>query len=167
MWLTIVAGSRVRRGSCSHPNHGIIPSGHVEQSVKGCHHRYLVGEVGARRLQWRSGPHRRSRVGEDAGMATGDHEGPVRVRSWITPKAVKGGTSAIEGRGVHAIAAIAAGEVVAVKGGHIADGAAVADLPAAIRDSAFQIAADLFLCALTQDEYDGVMMRVNHSCEPN
>jgi len=68
---------------------------------------------------------------------------------------------------VHAVEAIAAGEVVAVKGGHIVDGAAVAGLPGAIRDSAFQIAAGCFLAALTHDEFDGVMMRVNHSCEPN
>lgn len=68
---------------------------------------------------------------------------------------------------MHAVEAIAAGEVVAVKGGHIVDGAAVAGLPGAIRDSAFQIAAGCFLAALTHDEFDGVMMRVNHSCEPN
>jgi hypothetical protein len=40
-------------------------------------------------------------------------------------------------------------------------------LPEAIRDSAFPIAPGLFLAALARDEYDGVMMRVNHSCEPN
>jgi hypothetical protein len=80
---------------------------------------------------------------------------------------VKGGASGIEGTGVHAIEAIAGGEVVAVKGGHVVDGATVAGLPEAIRDSAFQIAADCFLAALTPDEHDGVMMRVNHSCEPN
>jgi uncharacterized protein len=100
-------------------------------------------------------------------MPTGDYEDPPRVRSWITPKAVKGGASAIAGRGVHAVEPIAGGEVVAVKGGHIVDGAAAAGLPEGIRDSAFPIAADRFLAALTPGEYDGVMMRVNHSCEPN
>lgn len=100
-------------------------------------------------------------------MASGDNRDPPRIRSWITPKAAKGGASAIQGRGVHAVEAIAAGEVVAVKGGHIVDGSAVASLPGAIWNSAFQIAPDCFLAALTQDEYDGVMMRVNHSCEPN
>jgi len=84
-----------------------------------------------------------------------------------TPKAAKGGASVIEGQGVHAVEVIAGGEVVAVKGGHILDGSAVAGLAEAIRDSAFPIAADCFLAALTRDEYDGVMMRVNHSCEPN
>jgi hypothetical protein len=99
-------------------------------------------------------------------MPAGDRDDARRVRSWITPKAVKG-ASAIEGRGVHAVEAIAGGEVVAVKGGHIMDGSAVAGLPEAIRNSVFPIGPDLFLAALTDDEYDGVMMRVNHSCEPN
>jgi hypothetical protein len=75
--------------------------------------------------------------------------------------------SAIAGRGVHAAEAIAGGEVVAVKGGHIVDGPAVAGLPEAIRDSAFPIGPGLFLAALTCGEYDGVMMRINHSCQPN
>jgi hypothetical protein len=100
-------------------------------------------------------------------MRSREHEDPPLVRSWITPKAVKGGASAIQGQGVHAVAPIAGGEVVAVKGGHLMDGRAVAGLPEAIRDSAFPIAADVFLAALTGQEYDGVMMRVNHSCEPN
>ena len=80
---------------------------------------------------------------------------------------MKGGPSAIAGRGLHAVEAIAAGEVVAVKGGHIVDGATVAGLPGALKDSAFPIAADLFLAALAPGEYDGVLMRVNHSCAPN
>jgi len=66
-------------------------------------------------------------------MPARDGEDPPRVRSWITPKAVKGGSSAIEGRGVHAVE---------------------------------PIAADCFVAALTRDEYEGVMMRVNHSCQP-
>src|SRR5690242_434550 len=106
-------------------------------------------------------------MGQHGGMPTADYEDPPRVRSWITSKAVKGGASAIEGWGVHAAEGIASGEVVAVKGGHVVDGSAVACLPEAIRDSAFPIAAGLFLAALTREEYDGVMMRVNHSCEPN
>jgi len=74
-------------------------------------------------------------------MPAGDYDDAPRVRSWITPKAAKGGASAIEGRGVHAVEVIPAGEVVAVKGGDIVDGSAVAGLPGAIRDSAFPIAA--------------------------
>ena len=99
-------------------------------------------------------------------MVTGAAGDLPRIRSWITPKAAKGGTSGIAGRGVHAIEPIARGEVIAVKGGHIVDRSVAANLPEAIRDSAFPIAADLSLVALTQDEFDGVMMLVNHSCEP-
>src|SRR5215472_14292182 len=66
-----------------------------------------------------------SPIGQHGGMPAAAHEDPPRVRSWITPKAAKGGASAIEGRGVHAVEAIAGGEVVAVKGGHIVDGSAV------------------------------------------
>ena len=91
----------------------------------------------------------------------------IPVGSWTTPKAVKGGTSRIAGRGVHAIAPIAKGEVVTVKGGHIVSAATVAALPDAIRNSGFQIADDLYLAALNENEYDDVMMLVNHSCEPN
>src|SRR5689334_23142696 len=43
------------------------------------------------------------------------------VSSWVTPKARKGQASAIAGRGLFALEPIAAGEVVAVKGGHIVD----------------------------------------------
>jgi SET domain-containing protein len=89
------------------------------------------------------------------------------VASWITPKASKGSPSSIEGRGVHALVPIAAGEVVAVKGGHIVDRATVESLPESIRKSEFQIADDLFLAALNEDEYEAVMMFVNHSCDPN
>jgi uncharacterized protein len=106
-------------------------------------------------------------MGQHGGMPAGTFEDPPWVRSWITPKAAKGGPSAIEGRGVHAVEAIAGGEAVAVKGGHIIDGAAAAGLPEALRDSAFPISAGLFVAALTDGEYDGVLMRINHSCEPN
>jgi SET domain-containing protein len=93
-------------------------------------------------------------------------EQPIRG-SWVTPKARKGGPSSIEGRGVHAVEPIAAGEVVAVKGGHIVNGETVKALPESIRNSEFQIADDLYLAALSEDEYEAVMMFINHSCDPN
>lgn len=68
---------------------------------------------------------------------------------------------------MHAVAPIAQREIVAVKGGHIADAATVAALPESIRNSGFQIADDHYLAALGPDEYEGVMMLVNHSCETN
>jgi uncharacterized protein len=41
------------------------------------------------------------------------------METWITPKAQKGVTSGIAGRGLVAAEPIGKGEVVAVKGGHI------------------------------------------------
>ena len=41
------------------------------------------------------------------------------VSSWISPKAHKGVSSRIVGRGLFATEQISAGEIVAVKGGHI------------------------------------------------
>jgi hypothetical protein len=72
-------------------------------------------------------------------MVTGDAGDPPRIRSWITPKAAKGGPSGIAGRGVHAIEPIAGGDVVAVKGGHIVASSVAANLPGDIRKSAFPI----------------------------
>jgi hypothetical protein len=89
------------------------------------------------------------------------------VRSWITPKATKGAPSSIEGRGVEAVAPIAAGEVVAVKGGHILGRTVAGSPPSAIGNSLFQIAEDLYLGAISGEECEGVMMLVNHSCQPN
>jgi hypothetical protein len=62
---------------------------------------------------------------------------------------------------------IDSGEVVAVKGGHIVNGSTVANMPEAMRNSAFQIADDHFLAALNREEYQGVMLLINHSCDPN
>ena len=92
---------------------------------------------------------------------------PHGVKSWITSKATKGVDGVIAGRGVRAELPIRRGEIVAVKGGHIASASIVADLPVAIRNSAFQIADDHYLAALDHDEYEDVMMLINHSCDPN
>lgn len=89
------------------------------------------------------------------------------VSSWITPKASKGGTSGIAGRGLHASEPIGAGEVVAVKGGHIVTTQTLHDLPDPLPNSDIQITDELHLVALTGAEYEPVMLFINHSCEPN
>ncbi len=89
------------------------------------------------------------------------------VSSYISPKAVKGRASTIAGRGLFATEPIGAGEVVAVKGGHIVSTADLRALPARLRNSEIQIAEGLHLAALTEDEYEPVMLFINHSCEPN
>jgi uncharacterized protein len=87
--------------------------------------------------------------------------------SWITPKAAKGVDSAIAGRGLAATAAIGKDEVVAVKGGHIVSTATLQSLSGRLRNSEIQITDDLHLAALDDDEYEPVMLFINHSCDPN
>jgi hypothetical protein len=89
------------------------------------------------------------------------------VQSWISPKARKGVPSGIAGRGLFAVAAIDAGEVVAVKGGHIVDTSTLVTLPELLQNSEIQIAEGLHLVALTEEEYEPVMLFINHSCQPN
>ena len=74
------------------------------------------------------------------------------VSSYITPKARKGAASGIEGRGLLAVAPIAAGELVAVKGGHILTTAAVRALPERLQNSEIQIADGFLLAALEEAE---------------
>src|ERR1700749_1118565 len=89
------------------------------------------------------------------------------VSSYITPKARKGGASAIEGRGLVAVEPIAVGELVAIKGGHIVTTAALQSLPERLQNSEIQIADGFHLVALEEAEYEPVMLFINHSCEPN
>lgn len=89
------------------------------------------------------------------------------VSSHISPKAVKGGDSEIEGRGLRAVESFAKGEVVAIKGGHVIDTLTLRTLPEKLQNSEIQIADGFHLVALTDDEYEPVMLFINHSCEPN
>ena len=83
------------------------------------------------------------------------------------PKARKGEASGIAGRGLHASEPISAGEVVAVKGGHIATTQTLKQLPDPLPNSEVQIADGLHLVALTEAEYEPVMLFLNHCCDPN
>jgi hypothetical protein len=57
--------------------------------------------------------------------------------------------------------------MVCVKGGHLIDRDTRERNKAVINDADMQIADDLFLAPLTADEFESVMMFLNHSCEPN
>ncbi|HTS99754.1 MAG TPA: SET domain-containing protein-lysine N-methyltransferase [Streptosporangiaceae bacterium] len=89
------------------------------------------------------------------------------VSSYISPKAAKGQPSAVAGRGLIAVAPIARDEIVAIKGGHIVDSATLRALPPRLQNSDVQIADGFHLVALDEDEYEPVMLFLNHSCEPN
>ncbi|MGE5135261.1 MAG: SET domain-containing protein [Gemmatimonadota bacterium] len=91
----------------------------------------------------------------------------MTVSSYISPKAAKGRQSGIEGRGLIAVAAIAPDEIVAIKGGHIVDTATLHTLPEQLQNSEIQIADGFHLTATAAEEYEPVMLFLNHSCEPN
>ena len=90
----------------------------------------------------------------------------MKVASYLSPKTgVK--PSGIVGRGLYASAPLVRGEIVSVKGGHLIDRATRERHKAVINEGDMQIADDLFLAPLTPDEFESVMMFLNHSCEPN
>lgn len=88
------------------------------------------------------------------------------VASYRSPKTVVG-PSRIAGRGLFAAAPVPRGEVVCVKGGHLVDRATLDRHRAVVNDAELQVADDLFLAPLAADEFEGVMMFLNHSCDPN
>ncbi len=75
--------------------------------------------------------------------------------------------SAIHGRGLFAKDAIGAGEIVAVKGGHILSSAEWRALEPALGAADIQISEDLFIAPVTQEQREGSMLFTNHSCDPN
>lgn len=89
------------------------------------------------------------------------------VASYISPKATKGIESGIEGRGLVADEPIARDEIVVIKGGHIIDTDTLLALPRRLQNSEVKIADGLHLAALDDDEYEAVMLFLNHSCDPN
>jgi hypothetical protein len=96
---------------------------------------------------------------------TAHQEKAMKVASYLSPKtSVK--PSGIAGRGLYANATLVR-EIVSVKGGHLIDRATLERHTAVVNDADMQIADDLFLAPLTADEFEGVMMFLDHSCEPN
>jgi hypothetical protein len=90
----------------------------------------------------------------------------MTLASYLSPKtAVR--PSRIAGRGLFAETAIAAGEIVCVKGGHLLTKAEFATCRGVANEAELQIADDLFLAPVTEAEFAGVMMFLNHSCDPN
>ncbi len=86
--------------------------------------------------------------------------------TWFSPKVEKRG-SGIEGTGLFARAALAAGEWVVMKGGHVMDRATRDRVDALLGPADIQVGDDLFIGPLTAAEREGSMMHLNHSCDPN
>ncbi len=75
--------------------------------------------------------------------------------------------SPIHGKGLFAKQAIAAGEIVGVKGGHVLTRRQWAALEPELGSAEIQITEDLFIAPVRQKDRDGCMLYTNHSCEPN
>src|SRR5262245_17947696 len=90
----------------------------------------------------------------------------MMLASYRSPKTVVG-PSRIVGRGLFAAAPIPEGEIVCVKGGHLVTKVEFAKYKDVANEAELQIADDLFLSPVTESEFEGLMMFLNHSCEPN
>jgi hypothetical protein len=75
--------------------------------------------------------------------------------------------SPIHGKGLFARQPIAAGEIVAVKGGHIFTEAQWVLLAPELGPAEIQISEDLFIAPAHLDQRPGAMLYTNHSCDPN
>ncbi len=89
------------------------------------------------------------------------------IESWISPKTAKGLPSKINELGFFAVEPITAGELVAVKGGHIVDKATLEANKHIVKNSMQGISEGLWLAPLSEEEYQATMIYLNHSCEPN
>jgi len=88
------------------------------------------------------------------------------MRSWFNPKTEKR-SSHIQGLGLFARDSMAAGEIVAVKGGAIVDAATMARLRPLVSPAEVQIEDDLFITPLSSGDVEDNILCLNHSCEPN
>ncbi len=86
--------------------------------------------------------------------------------SYLSPKtAIR--KSPIHGRGLFARRAVARGEIVAIKGGHVLDEAGLAAVRDRIAVSYIQIDRGFYIGARTRAEVARNKLFLNHSCEPN
>ncbi|WP_417268207.1 SET domain-containing protein [Celeribacter baekdonensis] len=88
------------------------------------------------------------------------------MTTWFSEKVEKRGSD-IEGRGLFCVSAIASGETVVVKGGHVFDRHTRDELAKTLGPAEIQIDDHLFIGPTTQEEREGSMMCLNHSCDPN
>lgn len=86
--------------------------------------------------------------------------------SFLSPKTVVR-ESAIHGKGLIAVQAIKAGEIVAIKGGFIVPRTEWAKLETELGSAEIQLTEDLFIAPINSESREGSMVYLNHSCEPN
>lgn len=88
------------------------------------------------------------------------------MKVWRSPK-IEVRQSPLGGSGVFAVEPIDAGEIVAVKVGHVLHTAEMDRVTAEIGDFGLQIHEDLFLAPRTQAEVHDMVVMINHSCDAN
>ena len=86
--------------------------------------------------------------------------------TWRSPK-TEIRDSRIHGKGIFARIAIAKGDIIAVKGGHVMSADEWEMVETNLGSSEIQITNDLFIGPVTASEREGAMVYTNHSCEPN
>ncbi|MCB1674735.1 MAG: SET domain-containing protein-lysine N-methyltransferase [Halioglobus sp.] len=86
--------------------------------------------------------------------------------SYRSPK-TEARDSPIHGKGLFAKEAIAAGEIVAVKGGYILTRQEWASLEPQLGSAEIQVSEELFIAPVRHDQRDGCMLYTNHCCDPN
>jgi len=75
--------------------------------------------------------------------------------------------SPIQSKGLFAKEAISKGEIVAVKGGYILTTEQWNELEPELGPAEIQIAEDLHIAPVQQEQREGCMLYTNHSCAPN
>lgn len=90
----------------------------------------------------------------------------MKLKCWRSPKVIRRNGS-LEGEGLFALQAIKAGELLAVKTGHVVDESYIKGHQAIIMGSHVQITDDLFFAPTTQEELTNTLIGYNHSCEPS
>ena len=86
--------------------------------------------------------------------------------TYFSPKIEKR-ISPIQGRGLFAKTDIEKGEVVVVKGGYVLTKSQRDEIGKELGPSEIQITEHLFIGPTGENEREGGMMHLNHSCEPN
>ena len=86
--------------------------------------------------------------------------------TYLSPK-TEPRQSPIHGTGLFAKQAIAAGEIVAIKGGRILTREQWVAVEPELGSAEIQISDDFFIAPEHAEEREGSMLYTNHSCEPN
>lgn len=106
-------------------------------------------------------------VGEPDSPAIGLQVTSLRLPLTYRSPKTEARPSPIHGKGLFATEAIGAGEIVAVKGGHVLTASQWAALEPELGSAEIQVSDDLFIAPVSAEERDGSMLYTNHSCDPN